>query len=221
MSIELMPLLDHTIQQNLEEIEECLICLNPDNKGKTKTDLVCKHIFHQECMNEWLERSSTCPMRRREVVHLNPPQAAQDELLPPENPLFSHIENGDLVRVQAWIENGPISEAERGTAVELAFENGYLDMMKMLLENGPISELGRGSTVMLAADIGHLDTVEMLLANGPISRSDRSIAIQIASMRGRLEIKQLLLREKPKYFVIAAAVTMAALASFSTLYCAQ
>lgn len=43
---------------------ECSICLNNfsnDNKGY---QIKCEHIFHKDCIEEWMERSKTCPICR-------------------------------------------------------------------------------------------------------------------------------------------------------------
>lgn len=46
---------------------ECSICLNKfsdDNKGY---ELKCEHIFHKDCIKEWMERSKTCPICRIDI----------------------------------------------------------------------------------------------------------------------------------------------------------
>jgi hypothetical protein len=42
---------------------ECTICLL-DYKEETKKATECNHIFHQECIDRWLETNNTCPLCR-------------------------------------------------------------------------------------------------------------------------------------------------------------
>ncbi|KAG9454076.1 hypothetical protein H6P81_006980 [Aristolochia fimbriata] len=51
---------------SVEESEEkCAICLNKLFVADADATLMpCKHIFHQECIVEWLERSHMCPICR-------------------------------------------------------------------------------------------------------------------------------------------------------------
>lgn len=44
----------------------CAICLDGYKKGEKATTLPeCKHQFHTECVEIWLERNATCPVCRR------------------------------------------------------------------------------------------------------------------------------------------------------------
>ena len=47
-------------------MEACAICLDPftENDDKLVAELKCKHIFHVECMMEWIEKNTICPMCR-------------------------------------------------------------------------------------------------------------------------------------------------------------
>jgi hypothetical protein len=42
---------------------ECSICLDHMVDGLRK--LVCQHIFHRECVEQWFEDKSSCPICRR------------------------------------------------------------------------------------------------------------------------------------------------------------
>ena len=45
---------------------ECTICLLDYNE-ETKTETKCNHIFHQECLDKWLQTNYTCPLCRTEL----------------------------------------------------------------------------------------------------------------------------------------------------------
>ncbi len=62
--------------QNLNNQTDCPICLetlsqesNEANTSRQKTELICNHIFHADCIGRWLESHNTCPMCRRQVNH--------------------------------------------------------------------------------------------------------------------------------------------------------
>lgn len=45
----------------------CCICLvDMDHNDKVK-ELACRHCFHPECLDEWLQRSRACPLCKREA----------------------------------------------------------------------------------------------------------------------------------------------------------
>ena len=46
---------------------ECPICLE-DNNTKQKQLPICKHIFHESCLNEWLNINPICPLCRTNTI---------------------------------------------------------------------------------------------------------------------------------------------------------
>jgi Ring finger domain len=43
-----------------ESNKECLICLCEQKIGSTACKLACGHLYHRDCLTEWLEKSCTC-----------------------------------------------------------------------------------------------------------------------------------------------------------------
>lgn len=43
---------------------KCLVCQCEYEAGEVLRKLPCKHVFHSECCDEWLGRSSACPYCR-------------------------------------------------------------------------------------------------------------------------------------------------------------
>lgn len=68
--VNLMPASEASIKA-LKEIEvegccskQCVICLEEMKVGSKATALPCFHIFHQDCIINWLNNSSLCPLCR-------------------------------------------------------------------------------------------------------------------------------------------------------------
>ena len=48
-------------QDNDEAPEICSICLEEFRNGSEIRNLLCKHVFHQSCIDEWLRQRNNCP----------------------------------------------------------------------------------------------------------------------------------------------------------------
>jgi len=58
----------------VEEIDlskNCTICSENYVKEEYKTILSCNHVFHYNCMKEWVKYSQTCPICRNKVSCVN------------------------------------------------------------------------------------------------------------------------------------------------------
>ncbi|TGZ82529.1 hypothetical protein EX30DRAFT_354602 [Ascodesmis nigricans] len=66
-------------------VERCLVCLADYEDGETCRQLkVCKHIFHQECIDQWLTTGrNSCPLCRGEGVEEKSKQRENDAPAPP------------------------------------------------------------------------------------------------------------------------------------------
>jgi len=51
-----------------EEGELCAICLVPFDEEELLMRLPCKHLFHWDCVEPWLQKNGTCPQCRKHVV---------------------------------------------------------------------------------------------------------------------------------------------------------
>lgn len=54
----------------MRELEDCAICqvpmdLTATHKQEIPTELKCNHVFHDSCIQKWLEHNSTCPICRQ------------------------------------------------------------------------------------------------------------------------------------------------------------
>merc|ERR1740121_2564594 len=44
------------------ELEGCSICLSDFDEGNRIRRLPCSHNFHAQCIDQWLKRSTRCPL---------------------------------------------------------------------------------------------------------------------------------------------------------------
>jgi hypothetical protein len=68
--------------------KDCSICLSSIDKN-TEKELTCNHIFHDNCITEWLKNKNSCPMCRA-VVEIILPKTniiiIPPDLIPPDLP---------------------------------------------------------------------------------------------------------------------------------------
>jgi E3 ubiquitin-protein ligase RHA2 len=51
------------------EAAECRVCLSEFEEGEKIRDLQCKHTFHKDCLDRWLQQGwATCPLCRTKVL---------------------------------------------------------------------------------------------------------------------------------------------------------
>jgi E3 ubiquitin-protein ligase BIG BROTHER-like protein len=55
--------------QNVQDgnAEQCVICRVEFEEGESLIALPCKHSYHPECINQWLQINKVCPMCSAEV----------------------------------------------------------------------------------------------------------------------------------------------------------
>ncbi|KAK7311157.1 hypothetical protein RJT34_09107 [Clitoria ternatea] len=48
---------------------ECSVCLSEFEEGEKVRNLKCKHTFHRDCLDKWLQQCwATCPLCRKQVL---------------------------------------------------------------------------------------------------------------------------------------------------------
>ena len=57
-----------TIIDDIDKLKEkkCIICLENFKNGDESTTVPCFHIFHPNCIGEWLKKHNTCPICKTE-----------------------------------------------------------------------------------------------------------------------------------------------------------
>ena len=117
---------------------DCSICLENINKDDYK--LNCNHIFHKNCISQWLIKSSNCPLCRShvdaDIRYVN------DGIITEERRL--HIEN--LKAICIWTATG----------LEWLFPNsleGYLEKTQEMLESN------EGKDLLEQASLGRINQI--------------------------------------------------------------
>ena len=54
-------------KQGKKEVD-CSICTGVVEEGAKVYELPCKHVFHQECIDKWLDQSKVCPNCRLDLT---------------------------------------------------------------------------------------------------------------------------------------------------------
>ena len=54
--------------EGMKEQELCSICCVDFDAGEPIRRLKCQHIYHPECIMQWLSRNRTCPVCRRDQM---------------------------------------------------------------------------------------------------------------------------------------------------------
>ena len=58
-----------TISERLNESEKtCPVCLNDMDVGDEVRNLPCRHLFHKDCVDEWLRVNASCPTCRMCII---------------------------------------------------------------------------------------------------------------------------------------------------------
>ncbi|MCO5562735.1 hypothetical protein L7F22_016367 [Adiantum nelumboides] len=64
-----LPLIAYSSKKKRGNNVECVVCLTEFEEQEPLRQLpICKHVFHQDCIDMWLFSHSTCPLCRRNVV---------------------------------------------------------------------------------------------------------------------------------------------------------
>ena len=99
----------------------CVICSDDFNSVKEIMATKCGHIFHSQCLFEWLDRSKTCPNCRNPThvedlieIYLNieeeDPKARIENLI---SSLVCELHKGDEAREEAKNLRTTVSDLER------------------------------------------------------------------------------------------------------------
>lgn len=66
----------------------CPICISEMNTGDTVRSLRCHHIFHQQCVDEWLRVNGSCPLCRKRIMEDGSMEGGPGETAVPMTPLI-------------------------------------------------------------------------------------------------------------------------------------
>jgi hypothetical protein len=60
--LQQLPEIDVDLSKLDDDNKNCVICLQDFQNGEKATFLPCFHIFHTECIKNWLQNENTCPI---------------------------------------------------------------------------------------------------------------------------------------------------------------
>jgi hypothetical protein len=71
---EMKPHQEHheRLEDRIAHAENCTICLSDYEEGETLRTLPCFHIFHKDCIDDWLKQSKVCPVCKYQVDTVQP-----------------------------------------------------------------------------------------------------------------------------------------------------
>ena len=62
---------NHVDDSSLDTDSMCSICLESIDNGERVGDIVCNHLFHLDCLKQWIQRNNCCPMCKHErIAHI-------------------------------------------------------------------------------------------------------------------------------------------------------
>ena len=79
--IEQLPefIIDEESQELNSEGNMCPICLSEMVVGETARKLRCDHMFHKQCVDEWLRVNASCPTCRKRIIDENSGSGSNEE----------------------------------------------------------------------------------------------------------------------------------------------
>eukprot|EP00635_Sarcinochrysidales_sp_CCMP3193_P009616 CAMPEP_0118900800 /NCGR_PEP_ID=MMETSP1166-20130328/6759_1 /TAXON_ID=1104430 /ORGANISM="Chrysoreinhardia sp, Strain CCMP3193" /LENGTH=390 /DNA_ID=CAMNT_0006839953 /DNA_START=68 /DNA_END=1240 /DNA_ORIENTATION=+ len=176
--------------------DTCVVCLEPQKVGDSALRLPCGHLYHKDCIVEWLRKHCTCPNCRYELPSDDPAfERGREARMRERKPRYRlrELEKMSATDLRQLLrDRGGLPGDERGESKEdlirRLVEGGLVDVVK---EPPPLSlrcdEAGLRSPVWTAKHLKHLmrrvgvdstrclekpDLVDHLLASGRVCLAD-------------------------------------------------
>ncbi|KAL1813914.1 hypothetical protein ACET3Z_023979 [Daucus carota] len=120
--IDLLPVFRFSSLKGQKDGLECAVCLTNYEPSEVLRLLPkCKHAFHVECLDTWLDAHSTCPLCRHRVepedvllIEHNKPT-----ILPQNQPQLNHLQDQELIAAFHRTSGRHSSAGEKGTTKPL------------------------------------------------------------------------------------------------------
>jgi hypothetical protein len=176
--------------------DNCAICLSSLKDKPTRTT-PCGHTFHEQCLQEWLSRSNTCPFCRARVNPVAPVAPNIDADANIMRQAFQLCRAGSLYMLQVLLHEHPFhvnviqtEDPQIGwTLLHVAAFNGNMGIVNMLIALGVYSN-ARTPTMQLASDIarnqGH-EEVAVIIERAIAANDARQAEMRAQIMREELE----------------------------------
>lgn len=105
-----------------DELNQCMVCLETFKPGDKLRQLPCLHRYHCHCIDKWLERSSQCPICKRDITDDAPPPPKKSAAQPPLAAGGSRGERRERSAVGQWIARNTKEARRRSDNVRSAFQ---------------------------------------------------------------------------------------------------
>jgi len=121
-----------------ENNRECCICFEAHNLKDRATRLPCSHIYHPQCIVDWLKRSCTCPVCRYELPTDDPQyEASRRQRMANRKPRYARYELDRMsvreIRALADRVRLPLPGRgvgmERGELIQLIVDSGRIELI--------------------------------------------------------------------------------------------
>lgn len=150
--------------------QQCMVCLSDFVAGDCVRRLQCEHLFHRDCIDEWLQRSAVCPICKRPV--------GKDASNPGISLLlnawvtFDGCRQGKVINTDINSQKLQIEEVGRGTVGSIEVERCVQHIAGVRLQGLKSAELN-GSTGQIVGFDPSIDRYQLRLNGG-----DRVIAVR-------------------------------------------
>eukprot|EP00934_Nitzschia_sp_Nitz4_P008036 Nitzschia sp. Nitz4//scaffold290_size23356//3169//5117//NITZ4_008486-RA/size23356-augustus-gene-0.33-mRNA-1//1//CDS//3329546087//8026//frame0 len=175
-----------------ETNRECCICLEPNNLGDKVCRLPCAHIFHSECILEWMHRKCSCPVCRYELPTDDPMfEAGRLERMKNRRPRFARYELERMSIKQLLALNRTSTQfvsGDKGNLVQFLIDHNCIELIRTpppveyALEDLKAMKVSQLKQAMTAAGVFYhatdvvekSDMIEIFLNSGRITLVERT-----------------------------------------------
>lgn len=168
---------------------DCTICLNSLNSHyiAVHTDQESnelKHIFHRTCLEEWMERQTSCPLCRKEIVSIEPLETIEQRA----KSLISKSILGDIKALEDILDLGFLKSTIKIQALCEAVSNNQYAAAKTIIKHQSKKASFRESALLVAAKNNLKDVISVIHEFNPLSQHEREKCLIEASGHGNISV---------------------------------
>ncbi|KAF3339696.1 E3 ubiquitin-protein ligase ATL42-like protein [Carex littledalei] len=171
---------------------ECAVCLSPYTDAELLRLLpACKHAFHMSCVDQWLERHSSCPLCRAPVLEYSADQAGDDVITPDVLSLF--VEREPSFRFEE--KKKEVVHKKKGAEKPPPVAPVYDKFKHRIVISGAVlksrwSDLNSADLMSLNCDMFRVDSSRRFSMPDLVAKPEKNIPV--VSIKEEMEKKRLL-----------------------------